>query len=435
MIRKSYKAASLSEAVQMIRREMGPNAAILETKSHPAKKSLFKTLPPQIEVIAGVDERHLSRQQMESLNGKGGLLPASDGGIAAAKTLAAEILEKRGAGVSLNLSRDARPTERSLRDASLLHDKVCELESENARLRAELAALSQGRDELRAIRGALKAVALKKPEKKRGESALLNRDRWEILDWLVEGGLNEPLVMEWQKHIAALPMTTPFSELFDASISFFYARFLVPQGPLPRLLALVGPAKSGKTATALKLAAHLKAQGRRVAFVTLDGEDKAAAGAAHGFCTAMGIPFELVGPGRGLARTLKKFNDCDHVIFDTPSVARGDRASLKKLAAKLETFGTENFIIYGGGEADYLDVTALAAPLNAVGLVFSKLDRARRPGYHYNLMAETGLPACYFGIGPTVPEDIEPASAERLVSLLFKIDSGNTEDAVGKEAS
>lgn len=451
MIKKSYMASSLSEAVGMIKREMGSHASILETKSHPAKKTLFKSVPPQIEVVAGVDERHLSQKQIESLTSGTARAKAGDPGLKpppSMASLAATVLEKRGLGVSMRAGGTAgefsKPAkgDGTSREQSLLRDKIYELEEENARLKKQIEVMEQGRDELRLVRNVMKAVPLKKPEKKKDVVALLNRDRWEILDWLVDSGLSEPLVLDWQRHIAGMPMAAKFGELFDESIRFFFTKCPSPDGPLPRFLALIGAKGSGRTSSAMKLAYALKGQGRKTALVSLDAEDDDSVGVCEVFGAEAGIPFTQARQSRGFAKLVKKFDEYDHVVFDTPPVSRHDKAGLKKLCQKLETLGTTNFAVYAGGEAEYREVLGFSRELAAEGLVFTHLDRARRPGYFYNMMAETGLAARYFGIGERVPSGFEAATPERLVSLLFKMDgeSGGVDvdggaDSVGKEAS
>ena len=54
MIKKSYRALSLADAVLKIKRDMGPKAVIISTQHHPERKTFFKTTPAQIEVIAAV---------------------------------------------------------------------------------------------------------------------------------------------------------------------------------------------------------------------------------------------------------------------------------------------------------------------------------------------------------------------------------------------
>lgn len=431
MIKKSYVAASLSEAVHMIKREMGPNASILETRSHPGKKTLFKSVPPQIEVLAAIDERHLNQKQIEFFASGTTRAKAGDPGLRpppSMASLAAAVLEKRGEGVSVRSSsgRD----EGLAREHGLLREKVRELEAENARLKLQLENVTQGNDELRLVKNALKAVPPKKSEKKKEASALLNRDRWEILDWLTDSGLSEPLVMDWQRHIASMPMTAKFGELFDESIRFFFTKCPQPPEPLPRLLALVGAKGAGKTSSAMKLAYELKSQGRKTALVSLDAGDTEAGGIYEVFSAEAGIPFTKANQSRGFAKLLKKFDEYDHVVFDTPPVSRHEQGALKRLCGKLETLGTANFAVYAGGDAEYREVLGFSRELSAEGLVFTHLDRSRRPGYFYNMMEETGLPARYFGIGERVPSGFEPATPERLVALLFKMEEGD--DAAGK---
>ena len=58
--------------------------------------------------------------------------------------------------------------------------------------------------------------------------------------------------------------------------------------------------------------------------------------------------------------------------------------------------------------------------LRVDGLIFTKLDEAVNLGAVYNQYARTGIPISYFTTGQRVPEDIEEASAKRLIGAMFK---------------
>jgi flagellar biosynthesis protein FlhF len=54
-------------------------------------------------------------------------------------------------------------------------------------------------------------------------------------------------------------------------------------------------------------------------------------------------------------------------------------------------------------------------------LIVTKLDESFTHGLIYNLQRRTEKPLFAFGIGPKIPEDIEMATRERVVDLIFKI--------------
>jgi flagellar biosynthesis protein FlhF len=54
-------------------------------------------------------------------------------------------------------------------------------------------------------------------------------------------------------------------------------------------------------------------------------------------------------------------------------------------------------------------------------IIATKIDESSNHGILYNLQRRTEKPLYAFGIGPKVPEDIELATRERVIDLIFKI--------------
>ena len=55
------------------------------------------------------------------------------------------------------------------------------------------------------------------------------------------------------------------------------------------------------------------------------------------------------------------------------------------------------------------------------GIIVSKLDEAMIFGSIYNISHRLKLPLVYFTTGQKVPEDIEEATKERIVSLVMNL--------------
>ena len=59
-------------------------------------------------------------------------------------------------------------------------------------------------------------------------------------------------------------------------------------------------------------------------------------------------------------------------------------------------------------------------PLSVDRLVFTKLDEANSFGMLFNIAMKTNKPISYFTTGQKVPEDIEVATAEKTIDLIFQ---------------
>jgi flagellar biosynthesis protein FlhF len=54
-------------------------------------------------------------------------------------------------------------------------------------------------------------------------------------------------------------------------------------------------------------------------------------------------------------------------------------------------------------------------------ILVSKIDESFGHGLLYNIQRKTNKPLYAFGIGPKIPEDIELATRERVLDLIYKI--------------
>jgi flagellar biosynthesis protein FlhF len=87
----------------------------------------------------------------------------------------------------------------------------------------------------------------------------------------------------------------------------------------PYVLALVGPAGSGKTTTAVKIALSRHGLGgRKVGLLTLDTHRVGAVAELQTYAEITGLPLEVVYSRRELTDTAVRLRDCDAIIVDTP---------------------------------------------------------------------------------------------------------------------
>jgi len=70
-------------------------------------------------------------------------------------------------------------------------------------------------------------------------------------------------------------------------------------------------------------------------------------------------------------------------------------------------------------DSELFDAASKFSAFSPKGLILSKLDEVIVYGGIYNLAQKVKLPLLYFTTGQKVPDDIEGATRERLVSLLL----------------
>jgi flagellar biosynthesis protein FlhF len=194
-------------------------------------------------------------------------------------------------------------------------------------------------------------------------------------------------------------------------------------GDGPKMVAFVGPTGVGKTTTIAKIAAeYALRRGQKVALVSLDTYRLGAVDQLRIYGEIMEVPFEVAGGKEDLRRIVASHSDKDLILIDTTGRSHQDKDYSEQLK--------EIFDEVGGVEIHLvLSVTAQEKLFNAtyrqffpIGLdrvLFTKLDEGLSFGSLFSFSVRNRLPISYFTSGQRVPEDLEVARPERVISLIF----------------
>ncbi|MBI5491388.1 MAG: flagellar biosynthesis protein FlhF [Deltaproteobacteria bacterium] len=188
-------------------------------------------------------------------------------------------------------------------------------------------------------------------------------------------------------------------------------------------IAFVGPAGVGKTTTIAKLAAvqALKKK-RRVALLSMDTHRIAATEQLKVYGRIIGVPVEVARTPEELASLIAMHNDKDNILIDTAGRSQRSSAHMKELSALAAlTPGLRFNLVLSAqtrDEALYDSIKGFSAvPYSS--LTFTKLDEGPSYGQMLNTAMLAKRPVAYLSSGQRVPEDIELASAERLLNLFM----------------
>jgi flagellar biosynthesis protein FlhF len=192
----------------------------------------------------------------------------------------------------------------------------------------------------------------------------------------------------------------------------------------PRIMAIVGPTGVGKTTTIAKLAAmHALNRGASVAMVTTDNFRVGAIEQLKTYAKIMDLPLEVVATSQELARVLARHADKDLILIDTAGRSHRDADRLEELKGYLQCHpGIETYLCMSATtrarELDEIVATFGVLPISK--FLFTKLDECESFGCIVNTHLKHKLPLSYFTTGQKVPEDIEVATAKKLATLVVK---------------
>lgn len=357
---RRYVAASLPAAVAQVKKDLGPEAVILEVRRVRAPGLIGWFRPRRVEVTAAGGEPNARAEVPPSSSGQAFVPsapappPAATWAVAATAFLPTELLP-----------------ERLRRPYALAREQVTKLVQRGVRL--ELA------QEL--VERALANV----PEDRLADGAALTESlRREML------------------------------RLFPSR----------PAEPLSgRVFAFIGPTGVGKTTTIAKLAAIYSLQKeKRVAILTQDTYRIAAVDQLKRYAEILRLPLEVLFTPDDLPAALERQGQADLILLDTAgrSPKQGMHlAELRTFLGRCPEIQTV-LVVSATTKPDDLElVFERFQPLHPNQLVFTKLDETTSVGSILNLMARAKMPVGYVTNGQNVPDDVEVASPEKLVDMVL----------------
>lgn len=370
----------MQEALAMVRRELGPDAAVLHTRS--VGRGLFRWLGARkgFEVIASREVRVPSRLAAREQRGGRGDEP----------------------GGGRLPSRDPRV------------DVQDELKSQISQLQAMVERLCQSADHPR--------------------SASLPPALFPLYTDLIEAEVGEhfarQLVERLRRRDGAHDLTSPAQA--RRHLVELLAGEICSTGPIVvepgsrQVAALVGPTGVGKTTTIAKLAANFRLrEKRRVGLITVDTYRVAAVEQLRTYAEIIELPMEVVSTPREMRGAIQRLADQDLTLIDTAGRSPADEVKIQELKALLqEARPTQvHLVLTSAASATTLKRTVeLFQPAAPTACIFTKLDEALALGNLLEVLLESRLPVSYLTDGQNVPDDIEAADSQRLVRRILGMD-------------
>lgn len=186
----------------------------------------------------------------------------------------------------------------------------------------------------------------------------------------------------------------------------------------PRVICLIGPTGVGKTTTVAKLAATCKLRhGRRVGLITSDTYRIAAVEQLRTYAGIIGLPIKVVMSPEEMSSAVADFANMDVIIVDTAGRSQHDARRLDDLKSFIAAAGPdETHLVLAStvGETVMRRTAERFLPLGPDRCILTKLDEAVCTGQIAGLTGRIGLPLSFVTVGQEVPDDIEPARADRL---------------------
>lgn len=375
---KKYTAKTMSDAMVKIKEELGQDAVILNSKRVEKGGFLGLFTKKNVEVIAAID-------------------PDAQGSAKASG----------GKGPRQEASPRQRPVPKNAQDTRKLTREIDELKQMIQSMQTSGSQQMTAEDYpgyLSELNHLLRDQEIHDVYRLEIMRALLKR-------WYQENGESqpEPTVLKWLQKELDQSLVTISCGTFDYQKKY---------------LNLVGPTGVGKTTSVAKIAAHaVLKENKKVAFITTDTFRIAAIEQLKTYAKLLHVPLEVAYSIEDFKAAVEKFGEYDFVVIDSAGRNFRNRLYVEQLNQLIDFNEHMETHLVLSATAKYRDMRTIIEQFQLITIdkfIFSKLDETDSVGSMYNAMRDYQTGASYITTGQNVPDDIEEASRDQIISWIVR---------------
>ncbi len=359
---KKYYAKDLQEGMRMVKRDLGKDAVIIESRSVRRKGWRGYLRPKQLEILAALDR--YSSPANANRHSPPPLQPA-----AGREELAEEVMELKSMVKRLILEKEGDSVDHQGETLSRWQ-KHLESHDINPELIKEII------DEIRLnISGEVN----------------LTKD---IMSMVMEKKLQQRLKYSEEKSM--------------------------------RRQVFIGPTGVGKTTTLAKLAArHSIYHNERVGIITIDHYRIGAVEQLRTYSDIVDVPLEVAMHPSEIAAALKRLEHCDRVLVDTAGRSTGNKMQIKELTGYIRELVPAEVFLVVSATTRWRDIEYIANSFRKLlynRLIVTKIDETGSLGAVFNAVYSTGSSLVYLTNGQNVPDDIKTAREANVPTMLAGVE-------------
>lgn len=191
----------------------------------------------------------------------------------------------------------------------------------------------------------------------------------------------------------------------------------------PEMVCFIGPTGVGKTTTIAKIAAdYMLREEKNVGLITSDTFRIAAVEQLKTYGSILNIPVKVVETSDGLKQAIAELQGCDIILMDTAGRNYQQKQyieDLERLLPKTAKIQIHLVLSLTSKLEDMKKIIENFKTLKMERLVLTKKDETSSAGAILNLICRYSIPISYVAIGQNVPDDLVAATPEKIADFVL----------------